>query len=121
MKTYFSVRRSANECDGDEWEDIEAYDAQEAAEEYVNSNYSNWEYPQGPIEVEVRDVEGVQTFSVAVEAVPTFHAEVLDYESHNECIHVRKPDTATPEGYCWMCKQTFPHLVGVGKDNKRLW
>jgi hypothetical protein len=105
---------SAPEEGCETWVQIEAFDEEEAAEEYVNRKFSDMDYPSGPLHVVVRDGMGQSvTVKVTIEAVPTFHGEVEFYNANIQCFHIRRLKSCRPDGYCFMCQQTYPELVGI--------
>ncbi len=103
MTDTFQVRRL--DCD-EEWTSVKAWDDEEAAESYCEDRYSDWEYPSGPLEIEVMDSEEVTTLVlVSVEAQPVFRGETARYEPARPCWHIRDPQRALDDkGMCFACR-----------------
>lgn len=74
----FKVRDHLNSHDDDDaWVEVVAYDAEGAAEAYLESTFP-YEESQGPFEVQVMDANGaVSKWVVDVEFEPTFSASPL--------------------------------------------
>ena len=108
--TAYSVR---NADYGEDWHEVDAWDAEDAAQDYCEERYSDWEYPQGPLDIEVKDEDGIIVLMrVSVEMVPSFHASDVEYEPRRACTHTRKPEWCiTSTGLCSGCGGTFPELV----------
>lgn len=96
---------------GEDWVEIlgdhdheDNYDVESAAEEFCEKNYTYWEYPSGPIEVEVKDENDSTTVvEVEVETQPVFSASVQKYQPTRPCAHTDPSRDVVRAGVCFMC------------------
>lgn len=64
-----------NHDDEDAWQEVEAYDAEEVAELYMDENFSYVDDAKGPFEVQVKSPDGsISIWSVEIEYEPKFSA-----------------------------------------------
>jgi hypothetical protein len=77
-KQIFQVRDYLNSYDDDDaWQEVEAFDAEDAANDYMDANFP-YEDSGGPFEVEVKSPDGViSLWEVEVEFEPIFHASQM--------------------------------------------
>ncbi len=66
---------------GDDWDEaykINGYDPEDAIRDLCVRRYSDWEYPDGPLEFQVRDIEtGIVTqVNVTIDVEPVFYANI---------------------------------------------
>lgn len=102
-ETFRCIRADMHENFDDDGEGIGAWDAEDAAHDYVEKSYSDWSYPKGPFPILVRDDVGVVVeVMVFVEYAPCFHAHEQLVDHPEECNHKYRY-----KGRCSGCQKDF--------------